>query len=131
MHYKIKQFLYCIFWWWDKCSSPQIIANFELDKFELDNTSRSFIDKYVKILNKNKKLEAIIVGHTDMLGTDESCSLLSIKRANEVRAYFISKGINPKRIKAMGMGKTLPVWFPEVNEKQKADNRRVEIILLK
>jgi OOP family OmpA-OmpF porin len=47
-----------------------------------------------------------IDGHTDWVGTDEYNQTLSDNRANAVKAYIVSKGIDASRITATGHGES-------------------------
>jgi OmpA-OmpF porin, OOP family len=77
----------------------------------------------VKAIN----LEVIIaVGHTDSDGSDASNQALSVRRAEAVKAYLVSKGIEKNRVYTEGKGEKQPVADNKTNE-GKAKNRRVEI----
>ena len=77
----------------------------------------------VKAIN----LEVIIaVGHTDSDGADASNQALSVRRAEAVKAYLVSKGIEKNRVYTEGKGEKQPVADNKTNE-GKAKNRRVEI----
>ena len=88
------------------------------------------LDRVVKILNDNLKLEIEISGHTDNVGGAGANLKLSKERANAVKNYFVSKNIQEKRITAKGYGKTKPIADNETNEGQQL-NRRVEFTILK
>jgi OOP family OmpA-OmpF porin len=72
-------------------------------------------------------LEVIIaVGHTDSIGTAAYNLKLSLRRANAVKAYLVSKGIEANRIYTEGKGKSQPIADNRTKE-GRAKNRRVEI----
>jgi OOP family OmpA-OmpF porin len=76
---------------------------------------------------KGVNLEVIIaVGHTDSDGSDASNQTLSVKRAESVKAYLVSKGIEKNRVYTEGKGEKQPVADNKTKE-GKAKNRRVEI----
>ena len=76
---------------------------------------------------KDISLEVIIaVGHTDAIGGDAYNQKLSVQRAEAVKAYLVSKGIEPNRIYTEGKGKKQPVADNKTAE-GRAKNRRVEI----
>ena len=68
----------------------------------------------------------IAIGHTDSVGSAAYNQKLSLKRAEAVKAYIISKGIEPNRVYTEGKGAKQPI----ADNKTKAGrskNRRVEI----
>jgi OOP family OmpA-OmpF porin len=72
-------------------------------------------------------LEVIVaVGHTDSIGSHEYNMALSQRRANAVKQYLVSKGIEANRIYTEGKGKTQPVADNRTAEGRQK-NRRVEI----
>jgi OOP family OmpA-OmpF porin len=72
-------------------------------------------------------LEVIIaVGHTDSIGTDAYNQKLSLRRAEAVKAYLISKGIDAKRVYTEGKGEKQPVTSNKTSA-GRAKNRRVEV----
>ena len=76
---------------------------------------------------KGIALEVIIaVGHTDSVGSDAYNQKLSVKRAEAIKAYLVSKGIEKNRIYTEGKGEKQPVADNKTAE-GRAKNRRVEI----
>jgi OOP family OmpA-OmpF porin len=72
-------------------------------------------------------LEVIIaVGHTDSIGTDAYNQKLSVRRAEAVKAYLQSKGVESNRIYTEGKGEKQPV-ADNKSTAGRAKNRRVEI----
>ncbi|MCX7257537.1 MAG: OmpA family protein [Polaromonas sp.] len=76
---------------------------------------------------KGMNLEVVVAtGHTDAVGSDASNQKLSIRRAESVKAYLVSKGIEKNRIYTEGKGEKQPVADNKTAE-GRAKNRRVEI----
>jgi OOP family OmpA-OmpF porin len=76
---------------------------------------------------KDINLEVIIaVGHTDSIGTDAYNQKLSVRRAESVKAYLQSKGVEANRIYTEGKGEKQPV-ADNKTAAGRAKNRRVEI----
>jgi len=86
------------------------------------------LDGLVTMLKENKKLNVLLVGHTDASGSDNLNLNLSIQRSTAVKKHLVSKGITPSRITVKGEGESKPVADNETEE-GKAKNRRVEISL--
>ena len=73
------------------------------------------------------KLEVIIaVGHTDRIGSDAYNQKLSERRANAVKEYLVTKGIEKNRIYTEGKSFKQPVASNSTAE-GRAKNRRTEI----
>lgn len=70
-----------------------------------------------------------IVGHTDSKGSEEDNMVLSEQRADTVRDYLVSKGLDPGIVITAGEGETMPVADNDTKE-GRAKNRRVEILVL-
>ena len=101
-------------------------AFFDFDKATLKPAGKAKLDDLVGKV-KGINLEVIIaVGHTDSVGSDVYNQKLSVKRAESVKAYLVSKGIEKNRIYTEGKGEKQPVADNKTNE-GRGKNRRVEI----
>jgi OOP family OmpA-OmpF porin len=101
-------------------------AFFDFDKSVLKPEGRAKLDDLVGKV-KDINLEVIIaVGHTDSVGTDAYNQRLSVRRAEAVKAYLVSKGIEKNRVYTEGKGEKQPVADNKTAE-GRAKNRRVEI----
>ena len=99
---------------------------FDFDKYVLKPEGKAKLDDLVGKV-KGVNLEVIIaVGHTDSIGTVEYNQKLSVRRAEAVKAYLVSKGIEKNRVYTEGKGKKQPVADNKTAE-GRAKNRRVEI----
>jgi OOP family OmpA-OmpF porin len=84
-------------------------ALFDFNKATLRPEGKAKLDELVAKV-KDIKLEVIIaVGHADRFGTDKYNQKLSEKRAEAVKGYLVSKGIEPNRVYTEGKGKKQPV----------------------
>ena len=91
-------------------------------------SSLQILDEVAKILEANPELKLSIEGHTSNDGYIEDNMKLSQARANNVKKYLESKGIQSSRIKAQGFGPIKPLNSGKTPA-QKALNRRVELKL--
>ena len=97
---------------------------FDFAKTILKNASFVELDLLVQIMIQTPAIKIKIIGHTDNVGTDANNIILSKGRADAVRKYLISKGINEKRLETQGAGKSMPV-APNTTEEGRTKNRRV------
>jgi outer membrane protein OmpA-like peptidoglycan-associated protein/Mg-chelatase subunit ChlD len=109
---------------------PQSVAFFEYNKYELKDKFITNLEPFIKYLEKNKNAELAIYGHTDQVGAQAACLLLSQRRADAIKQYFVKHGIAAKRITAKGYGKSKPIWKKETHDWQAKENRRIELLLL-
>ncbi|MFT3811914.1 MAG: OmpA family protein [Acidovorax sp.] len=101
-------------------------AFFDFDKAVLKPEGKAKLDDLASKV-KDINLEVIIaVGHTDSVGSDAYNQKLSVRRAEAVKAYLVSKGIEKNRVYTEGKGKKQPI-ADNKTAAGRAKNRRVEI----
>jgi OmpA-OmpF porin, OOP family len=101
-------------------------AFFDTNKAVLKPEAKAKLDDLASKI-KAITLEVIIaVGHTDSDASDAYNQKLSVKRAEAVKAYLVSKGIEANRVYTEGKGEKQPVADNKTKE-GKAKNRRTEI----
>jgi len=101
-------------------------AFFDFGKSTLKPEAKAKLDDLVA-KTSGVNLEVIIaVGHTDNVGSDAFNQKLSVARAESVKAYLVSKGVEKNRVYTEGKGEKQPVADNKTAE-GRAKNRRVEI----
>ena len=101
-------------------------AFFDFDKAVVKAEGKAKLDDLIGKV-KGINLEVIIaVGHTDSVGSDAYNQKLSVRRAEAVKAYLVSKGIEKNRVYTEGKGEKQPVADNKTKE-GRSKNRRVEI----
>lgn len=84
------------------------------------------LDKYFVEIKRWPKVLVQVKGYTCDLGKRDYNLELSNRRANAVRDYLISKGIDASRIIVQGLGPDAPA-SPNTSERNRVFNRRVEV----
>jgi peptidoglycan-associated lipoprotein len=82
---------------------------FDYDKYSLKGNARKTLDKQGAWLKSNPSVAIALEGHADERGTREYNLALGERRANSVKDYLVSLGVNPARIKTISYGKERPV----------------------
>ena len=100
---------------------------FDINKATIKSAAFSELDNIVDILNNQPKLSIELQGYTCSLGSDAYNLQLSDKRANAVKDYLISRGIDNSRVTAKGYGEANPIASNDTEEERKK-NRRVRIV---
>jgi len=104
------------------------VIEFNFASAELRPSSYASLDKIAAILYNRPNLKLIVEGHCDDRGSDEYNDLLSRRRAESIKSYLVSRGLEPDNIRAYGYGKRRPVTA-DISERGRQLNRRVEFIL--
>ena len=99
---------------------------YDFDKSTLKPEGKATLDKIAKDLGKIKLEVIIAVGNTDSIGTDAYNMALGQRRAQSVKAYLVSKGVDGSRIYTESKGKSNPVASNATAE-GRAKNRRTDI----
>ncbi len=82
---------------------------FESDSTDLTTQSRSTLDKQAQWLTNYNRYTFTIEGHADERGTREYNIALGARRAQAVRDYLVSRGIEASRMRTISYGKERPV----------------------
>ena len=108
---------------------------FDLGKSNIRKDAALELDKVVKIMKENPKLQIELGAHTDSRGSATSNEILSDKRAKASAAYIISQGIDKSRISGKGYGESRLINEcsdgVKCSEAQHQENRRTEFKVIK
>ena len=101
------------------------VINFELDKAIIPDVNKPYLDRAAKIITEVPNMELMIIGHTDSQASNAYNMDLSQQRANAVKDYLVSKGVDASKLSTKGMGETDPV-ATNATEQGRFRNRRIE-----
>jgi outer membrane protein OmpA-like peptidoglycan-associated protein len=87
------------------------------------------LERVVRLLFVRPTMRLRVEGHADSTGPHEKNMELSQKRAEAVRSYLISSGIQPSRLEVAGYGDTRPIATNATEEGRRL-NRRIEFLIL-
>lgn len=102
---------------------------FDFDRTDLKPVAQENIKNLVASLNENPDTEILVIGHTDNTGTDRYNQGLSERRAQAVKNYAVSQGLQASRMRTEGKSFHEPI-ADNGTEAGRAENRRVEIVIV-
>jgi outer membrane protein OmpA-like peptidoglycan-associated protein len=111
-------------------SARNPIEEYPINTSEVPESQKKMLKDLAFELKNNKFLTLIVSGHTDNSGSPEYNLTLSRKRAASVKAFLISQGVSPERVKIEYYGITRPVASNDTTEGRNK-NRRVDIEIVK
>ncbi|MEA3405452.1 MAG: OmpA family protein [Pseudomonadota bacterium] len=103
---------------------------FGSDEAKLTETATHKLDIYSDYMKRHSAKTVKVTGHTDSTGSEAYNQALSEKRAQAVKTYLESNGIESQRIQAQGMGESQPIASNDT-QSGRAENRRVELEIIK
>ncbi len=103
---------------------------FESGGAALTAESQNQVDNIAKLMNEYPNAKLNIGGYTDNTGSDETNLNVSAKRAATVLEELAKKGVAKDRLSSQGFGSKFPVCPANDTPECKAQNRRVDILLI-
>jgi outer membrane protein OmpA-like peptidoglycan-associated protein len=100
---------------------------FDVDKATIKTGSKAVLDRAVDVLKKYADIRIEISGHTD--DKPVGAQVLSMDRADAVKAYLVEQGIDAARLETRGAGPSQPIADNTTNA-GRAKNRRIEFKIL-
>jgi outer membrane protein OmpA-like peptidoglycan-associated protein len=101
---------------------------FVTDQTAILPSARARLNEVAETLKMDPNREVTVEGHTDSIGSVQHNMDLSQRRADSVRTYLVSRGVDASHIKAVGVGPSRPI-AGNGSPEGRANNRRVEIIV--
>lgn len=120
----------------DSLNSITIIENiyYAFGDYRFDAAAQKVLDKVIAIMQSNQNLMVELSSHTDSQSSDQFNLALSQKRAKTAVDYMIAKGVDKKRLKAVGYGETKILNKcangVECSDEEHAKNRRTEFKII-
>lgn len=105
-------------------------VGFESGKATIQSRSFTMLDQIARVIQQHPEIELVIIeGHTDNVGNAEGNRRLSLARAESVRDYLLSRGVEGSRLAAKGYGPDRPI-APNDTPEGRAANRRVAFTIV-
>lgn len=101
---------------------------FAFDSAKIDPRYEDRLGEMVRVLDQNPSIKVRLDGWTDTMGAEAYNKALSLRRADAVRQYLTTQGIDATRVSAEGFGESSA--YPNDTEEGRAKNRRTEITAL-
>jgi peptidoglycan-associated lipoprotein len=101
---------------------------FQYDESSLSDETRDKLAKDADLLKSQPQFSLTVEGHCDERGTNEYNLALGERRANAVRDYLGSLGVNPTRLRTISYGEERPVCT-EHAESCWQQNRRAHLVV--
>jgi len=105
-------------------------VTFDFNKSDLKPVAMTELDRAAKIMMDNPAVVLELQGNTDNVGSAKYNMALGHRRANAVFKYLNGKGVKSDRLKELSFGLEKPV-APNTTEDGRAQNRRVDLVILK
>lgn len=100
------------------------------DELKFKDGEKEIMDEVCMVLSERHDLRIRITGHTDNTGNEEqNLKIWGMKRAESLKAYMVSRGVNADQIECESKGQSEPVADNSTRE-GRAQNRRANIKFL-
>ncbi len=100
------------------------VINFELDEAMIPDINKPFLDRAAKLITETPDMQLTITGNTDSLASDAYNLELSRERAESVKEYLVSKGVDASKLVTKGAGESNPI-ADNSTEQGRFRNRRI------
>jgi peptidoglycan-associated lipoprotein len=82
---------------------------FDYDRYNIREDAKPILDNVASLLNKERKMNVVIEGHSDERGTNEYNLALGEKRARATQNYLQALGVSLLRVKTVSYGEEKPL----------------------
>lgn len=97
-------------------------VNFGFDRATLDGEARRALDGQARWIRDHPEVRFFVIGHTDLVGSEQYNDGLGLRRARAVVAYLVDRGVEADRLEALeSRGELEPIVPTETRERR---NRR-------
>jgi peptidoglycan-associated lipoprotein len=103
-------------------------VHFGYDRFDLTAEAKTALQQQAEWLKKWAGVNLLVEGHCDERGTVEYNLALGEKRANAVKNFLVSNGIEAKRLETVSYGKERPVDAGHTEEAHAKNRRGVSVV---
>ena len=100
------------------------VINFELDEAMIPDINKPFLDRAAKLITETPDMQLTITGNADSLASDAYNLELSRERAESVKEYLVSKGVDASKLVTKGAGESNPI-ADNSTEQGRFRNRRI------
>jgi peptidoglycan-associated lipoprotein len=104
-------------------------VHFDFDRYDIRTADIDLLKENAALLKKYPAVKVQVEGHCDERGTNEYNLALGERRANSVKRYLVSLGIEDKRIATISYGEEKPL-DPSHAEEAWTKNRRADFVIL-
>ncbi|MGP9556240.1 OmpA family protein [Psychrobacter sp. AOP7-A1-24] len=104
------------------------VINFQVDEAVIPEVNKELLDRAAEIINNVPDMKLMIVGHTDSQASDSYNMELSQERADSVKTYLVSQGVDEAKLNTKGMGESEPI-ADNSTEQGRFRNRRIEFLV--
>ena len=102
--------------------------NFDFNHSNVREDVRKRLSRVIQLLREMPEIDVQIVGYTDDVGSAQYNLALSVRRAEAVRDYVVTRGIDVARLSVAGRGESQPL-VSNATPEGRAVNRRVEFVV--
>ncbi len=105
-----------------------VVVYFNFDDTSIKQINYNSLEQLADFMTKYPELTAVVEGHTDSIGSTEYNERLSLKRAEAVRDFLVSRhGIDTSRFELKAMGESVPAQSNTTAEGRRLNRRAVTI----